>query len=209
MTIDNMGIEMGAKVAVFPGDGIMHDYLQLRGVDCSGAIWSDHDAIFSQTHSFDLEEVAPMIAMPHQVDNVVAVTDIPETPLDQVFIGTCTNGRLEDLIAAANILRGKKIASTLRLLVGPASREVYLEGMELGIIQDMIVAGATVLPPGCGPCLGAHQGALAPGEKCLSTANRNFKGRMGEKEAEIYLASPETAAASALTGRITDPREVI
>ena len=209
MTMANMGIEMGAKIAAFPADGIMHDYLMMRGVDCSGAVWSDHDAVFSRTLSFDLEKVVPMVAMPHQVDNVAPIGDLPRTQVDQIFIGTCTNGRLEDLITAADTLRGRTISGTVRLLVGPASREIYFKAMELGIIQDLVAAGATILPPGCGPCLGAHQGALAPGEKCLSTANRNFKGRMGEKEAEIYLSSPETAAASALTGWITDPREVM
>ena len=209
MTMANMGIEMGAKIAAFPADGIMHDYLIMRGVDCSGAVWSDHNAVFSRTLSFDLEEVVPMVAMPHQVDNVAPIGDLPRIEVDQIFIGTCTNGRLEDLITAADTLRGRTIAGSVRLLVGPASREIYFKAMELGIIQDLVAAGATILPPGCGPCLGAHQGALAPGEKCLSTANRNFRGRMGEKEAEIYLASPETAAASALTGWITDPREVI
>jgi len=136
------------------------------------------------------------------------VKELPTTPIDQVLLGTCTNGRFDDFKAAAAILKGRKIAPTVRLIVAPASREVYLQAIRSGVLEDLIQAGGTVIPPGCGPCLGAHQGALAPGERCLSTANRNFKGRMGEKDSEIYLASPETAAASALTGVITDPREV-
>jgi 3-isopropylmalate/(R)-2-methylmalate dehydratase large subunit len=149
-----------------------------------------------------------VIAKPKAVDNVAPVTALAGTPIDQVLLGTCTNGRLEDFKAAAGILKGRKVAPTVRLIVAPASREVYVQAMKSGVLEDLVQAGGTVIPPGCGPCLGAHQGALAPGEKCLSTANRNFKGRMGEKDSEIYLSSPETAAASALTGVITDPREV-
>jgi 3-isopropylmalate/(R)-2-methylmalate dehydratase large subunit len=142
-----------------------------------------------RTLSYDLTTIVPVVARPHAVDNIVPISDLPETPVDQVFLGTCTNGRIEDLEVAVTVLNGRKVSDRVRFLVGPASREI--------------------LPPGCGPCLGAHQGVLAPGERCLSTANRNFKGRMGEKDSEIYLGSPETAAATALTGRITDPREVL
>jgi len=142
------------------------------------------------------------------VDNVVEVAEAAGTPINQALVGTCTNGRLEDLAAAAEILRGKHIASSVRLLVLPASREVLLAAIEKGIISDLVSAGATLLNPGCGPCLGAHEGCMAPAEATISTANRNFKGRMGSKEAFIYLASPATVAASALTGVITDPRQV-
>ncbi len=209
MTIANMGMEMGAKLAVFPADSYTEAFLGPRGVDTSGAVWSDHDAEYAEERSYDLEEVVPVVASPHSVDNVVPVRDLPETRIDQVFLGTCTNGRLEDLEAAADILRNHQVAPGVRLLVGPASREVLWRSMEQGVLQVLVAAGAVVLPAGCGPCLGAHQGALAPGERCLSTANGNSRGRMGEMEAEIYLGSPETAAASAITGRITDPREVI
>jgi 3-isopropylmalate/(R)-2-methylmalate dehydratase large subunit len=156
----------------------------------------------------DVSSLAPQVARPHTVDNVVPVTEVLGTGINQALIGTCTNGRLEDLVAAAEILRGRHIAAGVRLLVLPASREVLLAAIEQGIVGDLVAAGATLLNPGCGPCLGAHQGCMAPGEVTISTANRNFKGRMGSKEAFIYLASPATVAASALAGVITDPREV-
>jgi len=209
MTIANMGIEMGAKIAAFPANIETSRYFIALDIEISKAVWSDHDAIYARTLEYDLSDIVPVIACPHQVDNVVPVGEMTGMKIDQIFLGTCTNGRFEDLKAAADILRGQKIHHSVRMLVGPASRIEYLKAMEKGILQDLVTAGAVVLPPGCGPCLGAHQGALAPGEKCLSTANRNFKGRMGEKEAEIYLSSPETAAASALTGKISDPREVL
>lgn len=208
MTIANMGVEMGAKIAVFPADGRTREFLRDRGAHCDCATWSDFDAVFAKTLDYDLSDLVPMVAKPHTVDNVVPVKEISGTPVDQVLLGTCTNGRLEDFKAAAAILKGRKVASTVRLILAPASREVYVQAMKSGVLEDLVQAGGTVIPPGCGPCLGAHQGVLAPGERCLSTANRNFKGRMGEKDSEIYLASPETAAASALTGVITDPREV-
>jgi len=208
MTISNMGIEMGAKIAAFPANIATSQYLKDLDVDISNAIWSDHDAVYARSLEYDLSDITPVIACPHQVDNVVPVEKMAGMKIDQVFLGTCTNGRVEDLKTAADILRGKKIHPNVRMLVGPASKEEYLKAINIGVLQDLIESGAVILPPGCGPCLGAHQGALAPGEKCLSTANRNFKGRMGEKEAEIYLSSPETAAASALAGEILDPREV-
>ena len=207
MTIANMGVEMGAKIAVFPADGQTREFFRGRNASVDAAVWSDHDAVFARTLDYELSELVPVVARPHTVDNVVPVKELPTTPIDQVLLGTCTNGRFDDFKAAAAILKGRKIASTVRLIVAPASREVYLQAIRSGVLEDLIQAGGTVIPPGCGPCLGAHQGALAPGERCLSTANRNFKGRMGEKDSEIYLASPETAAASALTGVITDPRE--
>lgn len=208
MTISNMGVEMGAKIAIFPADGQTREFFKDRGTRCDGAVWSDHDAPFVRTLDYDLSSLVPVVARPHAVDNVAPVTELPETRIDQVLLGTCTNGRLEDFRAAAAILKGRKVAPSVRLIVAPASREVYIQAMRAGFLEDLIQAGGTVIPPGCGPCLGAHQGVLAPGERCLSTANRNFKGRMGEKDSEIYLSSPETAAASALTGVITDPREV-
>ncbi len=209
MTIANMGIEMGAKIAVFPANSVTNRYLETVGIDSTAALWSDHDAEYTRSLEYDLADIVPVVSCPHQVDNVIPIRELPETGIDQVFIGTCTNGRVEDFQAALQILRGRTVHSDVRLLVGPASRQEYLKAMRMGLIQDFVEAGAVILPPGCGPCLGAHQGVLAPHEKCLSTANRNFKGRMGEKDAEIYLSSPETAAASAITGRITDPREVL
>jgi homoaconitase/3-isopropylmalate dehydratase large subunit len=143
------------------------------------------------------------------VDNVKPISELSGLEIQQCFIGTCTNGRFSDLKCAADILKGKKINQNIRLLILPASKDVLKKALNAGIIDTLIDAGGILLPPGCGPCLGAHQGVLAPGERCLSTANRNFKGRMGCKDAEIYLASPATVAASALFGKITDPREVI
>jgi homoaconitate hydratase family protein len=209
MTIANMGIEMGAKIAAFPSNIMTSRYFENQDLEVSGAIWSEHDAVYARSLSFDLSDIVPVLACPHQVDNVVSVQAMAGMKIDQIFLGTCTNGRLEDLKAASDILRGQKIHPGVRMLIGPASRLEYMKALKAGVLEDLVKAGAVVLPPGCGPCLGAHQGALAPGEKCLSTANRNFKGRMGEKDAEIYLCSPETAAASALSGKIRDPREVL
>jgi homoaconitate hydratase family protein len=209
-TIANMGVEMGAKNAVFLVDDVTKNYLSSIGVSSSyDAIYPDKDAVYSQKLDYSLSDIAPMIACPHTVDNVKPVSDLAGLEIQQCLIGTCTNGRLSDLKVAADILKGKKISPNVRLLILPASKDILQKALKGGIIQTLIDSGGTLLPPGCGPCLGAHQGALAPGEKCLSTANRNFKGRMGCKEAEIYLASPSTVAASALNGKVTDPREVI
>ncbi len=207
-TMANMGIEMGAKVAVFPVDHQTRAYLRGIGVLEASylAVEADPDAVYARTMDVDLERIEPVVACPHRVDNVKPVTDVLGLPIDQFLLGTCTNGRLEDLETAADILEGHQVARGSRLLVAPASKEVLDEALGRGIIGRLSAAGAMILPPGCGPCLGAHQGVLAPGERCLSTSNRNFKGRMGCKEAEIYLGSPATVAASAITGKITDPR---
>jgi 3-isopropylmalate/(R)-2-methylmalate dehydratase large subunit len=157
----------------------------------------------------DLNNLEPTVAKPHTVDNVALARELKGTKIQQVFIGTCTNGRLDDLEIAAEILKGKKRYSGTRLIVAPASRQVLMESLEKGYLQTLIAAGATVLPPGCGPCLGLHQGALGDEEACLSTSNRNFKGRMGNPRGFVYLGSPATAAATALAGEITDPREVM
>ena len=207
--VANMGVEMGAKIAVFPVDGVTRKYLKGIGVRESDSeeIWADGDARYARELTYDLARIEPVVALPHKVDNVKSVREAAGIEFQQFLLGTCTNGRMSDLEAAAEILAGRTIARGARLLVLPASREVFEAALERGVIARLSRAGATVLPPGCGPCLGAHQGVLAPGERCLSTSNRNFKGRMGCKEAEIYLASPQTLAASALTGRLTDPRE--
>ena len=149
-----------------------------------------------------------MVSKPHTVDNVSSVSEVKGIKINEIVIGTCTNGRIDDLKTAADILKGKKINKDVRVLIFPASQNILIESLEKGIIQSLAETGAVIMNPGCGPCLGAHEGALAPGEVALSTANRNFKGRMGCKEAEVYLCSPATAAASALTGVITDPREL-
>jgi homoaconitate hydratase family protein len=209
-TIANMGVEMGAKTAVFPHDSLTEKFFHSLSVKpvTYEPLWADNDACYQKEYFYDLSKIQPQVALPHRVDNVTAVTEVEGLEIDQVFIGTCTNGRLPDLRIAADFLKGKKIARGIRLLVLPASQQIYQDALREGVIDIFIGAGALVLPPGCGPCLGAHMGVLAPGERCLSTANRNFKGRMGCKDAEIYLVSPATAAASAVTGVITDPRGV-
>ena len=209
-TVANMGIEMGAKIAVFPPDEVCRAHLASTGVAPDGytPIWADPGAEYTRTLRYDLSTLEPLLAMPHTVDNVVPVSQQSGLPIQQALIGTCTNGRLSDLRAAASILRGQRVHPAVRLLILPASRTVLQQAMREGVVQDLIAAGGVLLPPGCGPCLGAHQGVLAPGERALSTANRNFKGRMGCSSAEIVLASPATVAASAIHGVITDPREV-
>lgn len=210
-TISNMGVEMDSKGAVFPVDEATREYLRGSGVNENeyGALWSDEDAEYSSEHEYDLSEVVPGIAAPHKVDNYRTIDEVKGMKIDQFFLGTCTNGRYEDLKIAADILRGEKIRTGTRLVIAPASNKELCKAMDDGTAKVLAEAGAMLLPPGCGPCLGAHQGAMAPGEKTLSTANRNFKGRMGCKDAEIYLSSPATVAASALYGEITDPREVV
>ena len=210
-TIANMGVEMGAKIAVFPVDSIAKKYLSSIGLKESvyETVWADEDASYMKELTYDMGSVEPVVALPHTVDNVKPVSKVAGIEMHQFLLGTCTNGRMSDLEAAANILDGKKVAEGTRLLVLPASRDVFEEALEQGVIARLTRAGGILLPPGCGPCLGAHQGVLAPEERCLSTANRNFKGRMGCKEAEIYLASPQTVAASAIHGKLVDPRKEV
>lgn len=209
MVLCNMAAEMGAKAGVVEPDGKTRSWLTGRTSADFQEVLADPDAAYERVIEYDVTELAPQVARPHTVDNVVPITEVAGTRIDQAFIGTCTNGRLEDFRVAARILRGRRIAPNTRLLILPASREVLLAALAEGIIADLVTAGAVVLNPGCGPCLGAHQGVMAPGEVTLSTANRNFRGRMGCKEAEIYLASPAAVAASALTGEIADPREFL
>ncbi len=206
MILCNMAAEMGAKIGVVEPDEKTRAWLKGRSDVDYGEVLADQDAPYERVIEYDVSALLPRVAKPHTVDNVVPVTEVVGTRVDQALIGTCTNGRLEDLRVAAQILRGKKIAPTTRLLILPASREVLSAALADGTIADLITAGAVLLNPGCGPCLGAHEGVMAPGEVTISTANRNFKGRMGCKEAEIYLASPATVAASALAGEIVDPR---
>lgn len=209
LTIANMAVEAGAKAGIFPSDNVTKKFLAVQGRgDKYRALRPDADAEYERAMVLDASELEPMIAMPHAVNNVNTVKMLAGTKIDQVFIGTCTNGRLEDLAAAAAILRRKKISPRARLIVAPASQQVLSQAMRIGYIQILVNAGAVILPPGCAACLGVHQGVLGDNEVCVSTANRNFKGRMGNPDASIYLASPATAAASALTGEITDPREV-
>ena len=210
LTIANMAVEAGAKVGLFSADKMTEDYLVSQGrADEYQPVLPDTDAVYEQTIKIDATGLEPMVAKPHTVDNTSRAKELKGTKIQQVFIGTCTNGRLEDLAVAASILKGKKIDTATRLIVAPASRQVLLAAIRQRYIHALVEAGAVILPPGCGACLGLHQGVLGDGEACLSTANRNFKGRMGNAEAFIYLGSPATAAATALTGEITDPREVM
>jgi len=203
-------VEAGAKVGLFAADKTTRDYLVSQGRgNHFQPVFADADAIYEQTININVAELEPTISQPHTVDNIALARELKGTKIQQVFIGTCTNGRLEDIAVVANIMRGKKRHPETRLIVAPASRQVLLDAIKAGYIQSLIEAGAVILPPGCGACLGLHQGVLGDGESCLSTANRNFKGRMGNPQAFIYLGSPATAAATAITGEITDPREVI
>jgi 3-isopropylmalate/(R)-2-methylmalate dehydratase large subunit len=205
--VANMAVEAGAKVGLFPSDEATHSYLRARGREKDfHPLSPDPDAHYVSSLEVDLSQLEPMVARPHRVDNAVPVEEVKGTPIHQVFIGTCTNGRLEDLEIAARLLAGKKARS--RLIVAPASRGIFLEAMKRGYLQALAEAGAMLVTPGCGPCLGVHMGVLGDGENCLSTSNRNFQGRMGNPHAFIYLASPATAAATATEGEIADPREI-
>jgi len=207
LVLTNMSAEMGAKNGYFVPDEKVLGYLKTCVRDGFEAVFSDPDAAFEDVLDYDLSALEPQVACPHTVDNVHPVSEVEGTLFHQALLGTCTNGRFEDLESAANLIRGKKVASSVRVLVVPASRKEYLKALKGGFIADLAEAGCLILNPGCGPCLGAHQGVLAPGEAALSTANRNFRGRMGSRDSEIYLASPETVAASAVEGKITDPRK--
>ena len=210
LTVANMAVEAGAKVGLFPADEVTRDYISARGGSNSfQPLLPDDDAVYEQSISINLPELEPAVAEPHAVGSIVLARELKGTKIHQVFIGTCTNGRLDDLAVTARILQGKKIHPKTRLLIAPASRQVLLAAIKADYVRALLEAGATILSPGCGPCPGLHLGVLGAGESCLSTANRNFKGRMGNPEAFIYLASPATAAATALKGEITDPREVM
>ena len=209
LVLCNLVAEMGAKNGYVAPDATTRAWLAGRSaVEEYTEVHPDPDASYAQVLHYDVSDLAPQVAKPHRVDNVVPIDEVAGLHIDQALIGTCTNGRLEDLQVAAEILRGKRIAPWVRLLVLPASRGILLEAIEQGVVTDLVAAGATLLNPGCGPCLGAHEGCMAPGERTISTANRNFKGRMGSREAEIYLGSPATVAASALAGAIADPRQL-
>ena len=209
-TIANMAVEAGAKAGIFESDENTRAFLKAegRGKDYK-ALAADADATYEKTIRISAGKLEPTVSRPHTVDNTALAKDLKDVKIQQVVIGTCTNGRLEDLEVAATILKGKKPASGLRLLIAPASRRVLLEAIDAGLIKEFVESGAIILPPSCGPCMGLHQGALGDGEACLSTANRNFEGRMGNPRSFIYLGSPATAAATALRGVITDPREVM
>ncbi len=208
MTLANLAVEMGAKVGYIPPDEIVYDYLTGRASKEYTPIFSDADAEYDSVLDFDLSKIEPSVAAPHTVDNVKPVGEFEGEPIEQVFVGTCNNSRLDDLAILAHVLDGKKIHSDTRLLVIPSSSRVMIDAMRLGYIETIVSAGGTLATPGCGPCMGNHMGVPAVNERTISTANRNFRGRMGNRESEIYLASPHTCAATALTGKITDPRSI-
>jgi 3-isopropylmalate/(R)-2-methylmalate dehydratase large subunit len=210
LTISNMAVECGAKVGLFNSDETTKQYLEDLGrPEKFQPLSADPDAHYERELEFNVAGLEPMIACPHFVDNVKPISKVDKVKVDQIFIGTSTNGRLEDFRQAASILKGKKVASGTRLLITPGSRKVLLDGLADGTFQTLAAAGGVITGPGCGACVGVHEGVLADGEVCLSTQNRNFKGRMGNPNAFIYLASPATAAATAMTGEITDPREFL
>jgi 3-isopropylmalate/(R)-2-methylmalate dehydratase large subunit len=202
MTVCNLASEMGAKNAVFPCDNVLQAFIGLK----TAGVWADDGADYRCRISVDLSDVFPLVAAPHHVDNIMSVSSVAGTVVHEGLIGTCTNGRLDDLRTAASVLKGEKVKPGFQLHIIPASREIYLQAIKEGIIEDLLEAGANILSPSCGACLGTGQGIPANGHTVISTANRNFLGRMGNKEASIYLASPATVASSAITGVITDPR---
>jgi 3-isopropylmalate/(R)-2-methylmalate dehydratase large subunit len=210
LVLSNMTVEAGATAGVVPPDVETERYLREEaGVqDALGRFGPDADAAYDRTLEIDAAKLEPQIACPHTVDNVKPIREVAGRRLQQIVLGSCTNGRLDDLEVAARILKGRRVAAGTRMLVFPASWRIYAEALERGYLRDLVQAGAVVCNPGCGPCLGVHQGALGDGETALATTNRNFKGRMGNPSAEVYLCSPAVAAASAITGVISDPRGV-
>ncbi|WP_257308445.1 3-isopropylmalate dehydratase large subunit [Geothrix fuzhouensis] len=209
IAICNMSVEAGATSGIVPGDAETLRYLREEAgvTDPIPCVTPDLDASYVQTLDIDVTRLVPQIACPHMVDNVKPIGEVVGTRIQQIVIGSCTNGRLDDLAAAADILRGKKVAQGTRMLVFPASSKIFAQALDKGYVHDLMKAGAVVMNSGCGPCLGVHEGALGDHEKALSTTNRNFKGRMGNPTGEVYLCSPAVAAASAITGVITDPRK--
>ena len=208
-TISNMAVEAGGKNGIFPVDEKTVEYLRSRTTKPYTIYSSDPDAVYAREINIDLSSLRPVVALPHLPENVKPVSELPEIIIDQVVIGSCTNGRIDDLEQAAKIIAGRKIHPAVRAIIIPGTQEVYMEAMKRGYIAQFIEAGAVVSTPTCGPCLGGYMGILAAGERCVSTTNRNFRGRMGHVDSEVYLASPAVAAASAILGRIAEPKEVL
>ncbi len=209
-TISNMAVEAGAKAGLFETDEKTFEYLKEKGRgELFKEIKADKDASYERVINIDLSEIKPMISCPHTVDNTKEIDKMDKVEINQVYIGTCTNGRIEDLRVASNILKGKKVKDGVRLLVAPASRQVFLQALEEGLITTLVESGASIVTSGCGACVGVHAGILGDGEVCLSTQNRNFQGRMGNSKGFIYISSPATAAYSAIKGYISDVREVL
>lgn len=207
-TIANMAIEAGAKNGIFPVDDITLEYVKGRTQREPKVFKADEDAEYSKVYEINLEDIKPTVSFPHLPDNTRTIDQVGEVKIDQVVIGSCTNGRMDDLRVAASILKGKKVHRDLRVIILPGTQNIYLEAMEEGLAKIFVEAGAVFSTPTCGPCLGGHMGILAKGERAVSTTNRNFVGRMGHPESEVYLASPAVAAASAIAGKIVSPEEV-
>ena len=208
MTLCNMAIEVGAKAGIVEPDDKATNYVKSKTSDSFTLLKSDKDAEYERTMDIDVTNMSPQVACPDAVDNVKTVSELDNIELDQIYLGSCTNGRIQDLQVAANILKGKKVSTRTRLIVVPASQEIFVEAMNTGLIQTFVEAGAAIATASCGACYGGHLGILASGETCLSTTNRNFIGRMGDPNSKLYLSSPAVAAASALTGQITDPSKL-
>jgi 3-isopropylmalate/(R)-2-methylmalate dehydratase large subunit len=210
MTIANMAVEAGAKVGLFPSDEITREWLDRMGRSQDfRKISPDPDAVYENTVRINAKELKPTIACPHQVDNIKTIDEVGDIKVDQVYLGTSCNGRLEDFQIAAKILKGKKVHPKTRMIITPGSRLVYLEALKDGTLETLIESGGVALPPGCGACVGLHEGVLGDGEVCLATQPRNFQGRMGSPKSFIYLGSPAVAAATAIEGKITDPRKYL
>ncbi|WP_432662838.1 3-isopropylmalate dehydratase large subunit [Wukongibacter baidiensis] len=208
-TIANMAIEAGAKNGIFLVDDVTLDYVREHSTKEYTVYAPDEDAVYDEVYEIDLSSIRPTVSFPHLPDNTRTIDEAKGVKIDQVVIGSCTNGRISDLRVAAKILDGKKVAKGIRTIVFPATQKIYLQALKEGLIEIFVKAGAVVSTPTCGPCLGGHMGILAEGERAVATTNRNFVGRMGHPESEVYLASPEVAAASALTGEITNPEEIV
>jgi homoaconitate hydratase family protein len=209
MTMCNMAVEMGAKTGIVEPDEVTEQFFKSKGMSYSPGFVSDPDATFDETYTFDVSKLEPQVACPSSVDNVKPVSEVEGVKIDQAYIGSCTNGRLEDLRLAARIIKGRKVKPDVRAIVVPASQEVYRDALREGLIDIFLQAGVLVCNPTCGACIGAHMGVIGEGETCIASINRNFIGRMGSPKAKVYLASPATVIASALTGVITDPRRVV
>lgn len=209
ITISNMAIEAGAKAGIIPPDEKVFRYLEKRVRGSYKPVYADDKAEYCETFEYDASEIVPLVAMPHLPSNVKPASEIGNITIDQAYLGSCTNGRIEDLRIAAKIMKNKKIKSDVRMIVVPATKEIFEKAMEEGLIKIFMDAGAYVAGPTCGACLGGYMGVLGPGERCISSTNRNFIGRMGSKDSEVYLANPAVVAASALTGRVTDPNEIL
>lgn len=207
-TIANMAIEAGAKNGIFPVDQVTEDYIKVHSTRNYTIYEADEDAEYDEEYTIDLSKLRPTVSFPHLPKNTRSIDEVGDIEIDQVVIGSCTNGRIEDMRAAAKVLKGQKVKKGIRTIIFPATQKIYLQAIEEGLITTFIEAGAIVSTPTCGPCLGGHMGILAQGERCVATTNRNFVGRMGHAESEVYLASPAVAAASAVAGKIYNPEKI-